>query len=206
MLAGMQPGDPRGAFEPGDELRGSSDQPLGDLESVAEADVAYLSLEELLSELLDRIRERVGADTAAILLLDEDRGVLLARAATGLEEAVRAGVQIPLERGFAGRVAAERVPIAIEDTDHADLVNPLLRQKGIKSLLGVPLLVDGGRRVIGVLHIGTLRQRSFDDDAVRLLQLVADRAALAIENAQLTQQPPLTEALHRTLPPHALPP
>jgi serine phosphatase RsbU (regulator of sigma subunit)/anti-sigma regulatory factor (Ser/Thr protein kinase) len=205
MLAGMQPGDPRGAFEPGDDIPGSSDQRLGELARVTEADLTYLSLEELLSELLDRIRERVGADTAAILLLDEDRGVLLARAAKGVEEEVRAGVQIPLERGFAGRIAAERIPIAIEDTDHADLVNPLLRQKGIKSLLGVPLLVEGGRRVIGVLHVGTLRQRTFDDDAIRLLQLVADRAALAIENARLTEQRALTEVLQRTLLPEALP-
>jgi len=205
MLAGMQPGDPPGAVEPGDSIRGPSDQRLDDLERVTEAELAYLSLEDLLSELLDRIRERVGADTAAILLLDEDRGMLLARAAKGLEEAVREGVQIPLERGFAGRIAAERIPIAIEDTEHADLVNPLLRQKGVKSLLGVPLLVEGGRRVIGVLHVGTLQQRSFDDDAVRLLQLVADRAALAIENARLTEQRALTEVLQRTLLPEALP-
>src|SRR5258708_37268554 len=203
MLAGMQPGDPRGAFEPGDELRGSSDQPLGDLESVAEADVAYLSLEELLSELLDRIRERVGADTAAILLLDEDRGVLLARAATGVEEEVRAGVQIPLERGFAGRVAAERIPIAIEDTDHADLVNPLLRQKGIKSLLGVPLLVDGGRRGIGVLHLRTLRQRSFDDGAARPVQLVPERAVLPPVDAQRAETRGLTQVVQRGVRRHA---
>jgi serine phosphatase RsbU (regulator of sigma subunit)/anti-sigma regulatory factor (Ser/Thr protein kinase) len=205
MLAGMHPGDPPGASEPGEGVQASSHQRLDDLERVTEADLAYLSLEDLLSELLDRIRERLGADTAAILLLDEDRGVLLARAAKGIEDEVRSGVQIPLERGFAGRIAAERIPIAIEDTEHADIYNPLLRQKGIKSLLGVPLLVDGGRRVIGVLHVGTLVQRSFDDDAVRLLQLVADRAALAIENARLTEQRALTEVLQRTLLPEALP-
>ena len=204
MLPGIQ-GDPPGAPEPGDGIEGSPSQRLDDLERVTEAELAYLSLEDLLSELLDRIRERVGADTAAILLLDEERGVLLARAAKGVEEEVRAGVQIPLERGFAGRIAAERIPVAIEDTEGADLLNPLLRQKGIKSLLGVPLLVEGGRRVIGVLHVGTLQQRSFDEDAVRLLQLVADRAALAIENARLTEQRALTEVLQRTLLPEALP-
>ena len=81
-------------------------------------------------------------DTAAVLLLDEDRGVLLARAARGLEEEVRQGVQVPLARGFAGRVAAEDRPIIIDDLDHAEVVNPILRQKGIRSMLGVPVQVE----------------------------------------------------------------
>ena len=57
------------------------------------------------------------ADTAAVLLLDEDRGVLVARAARGFEEEVRQGVQVPLARGFAGRVAAQARPIVIEDLE-----------------------------------------------------------------------------------------
>src|SRR5580704_42462 len=142
-------------------------------------ELAYFSLESLLEELLDRVRDILHADTAAILLLDRDRDVLLARAARGMEQEVREGVQIPLGRGFAGLVAAHRRPIAIADVDHADILNPLLRQRGICSLLGVPLLVEG--RVIGVLHVGTLHTRVFDDDDVQLLQMVADRAALAVD-------------------------
>ena len=117
-------------------------------------ELAYFSLESLLEELLERVREILQADTAAILLLDRDREVLVARAARGIEEEVRTGVQIPVGRGFAGRIAAERRPIAIEDVDHADILNPLLRLRGIRSLLGVPLLVEG--RVVGVMHVGTL--------------------------------------------------
>ena len=125
-----------------------------------------------------------------MLLLDEDRGVLVARAARGLEEEVRQGVQVPLARGFAGRVAAEGRPIIIEDLDHADVVNPILRQRGIRSMLGVPVHVEG--RVIGVMHIGTLVERAFDEDDVMLLQLAADRAALAIDNARLSEQRSVT--------------
>src|ERR1700686_594709 len=76
-------------------------------------ELAYFSLESLLEELLERVRETLRADTAAILLLDRDRDVLLARAARGIEQEVREGVQIPLGRGFAGRIAAQRRPIAI---------------------------------------------------------------------------------------------
>lgn len=175
----------------------------GDLLSIADSALGYMSLEDMLSELLERIRGSLDVDTAAVLLLDEDRGVLVARAARGLEEEVRQGVQVPLARGFAGRVAAEVRPIIIDDLDHAEVENPILRQKGIRSMLGVPVHVEG--RVIGVMHIGTLVQRHFDEDDVTLLQLAADRAALAIDNARIAEQRAVTEIMQRTLLPDALP-
>lgn len=156
----------------------------------------------MLSELLERIRGSLEVDTAAVLLLDEDRGVLVARAARGLEEEVRQGVQVPLARGFAGRVAAEVRPLII-DLEHYEVVNPILRQKGIRSMLGVPLQADG--RVIGVMHIGTLDQRDFDKDDVTLLQLAADRAALAIDQARISEERAVTAIMQRTLLPDALP-
>jgi serine phosphatase RsbU (regulator of sigma subunit)/anti-sigma regulatory factor (Ser/Thr protein kinase) len=167
-----------------------------------DAALGYMSLEDMLSELLERIRGALEVDTAAVLLLDEDRGVLVARAARGLEEEVRQGVQVPLARGFAGRVAAEARPIII-DLDHAEVVNPILRQKGIRSMLGVPIHVED--RVIGVMHIGTLVRRDFDKDDVTLLQLAADRAALGIDNARVSEQRAVTEIMQRTLLPNALP-
>jgi serine phosphatase RsbU (regulator of sigma subunit)/anti-sigma regulatory factor (Ser/Thr protein kinase) len=171
--------------------------------SITDSALGYMSLEDMLSELLERIRSSLEVDTAAVLLLDEDRGVLVARAARGLEEEVRQGVQVPLARGFAGRVAADARPIVIDDLDHAEVLNPILRQKGIRSMLGVPVHVEG--RVIGVMHIGTLVQRHFDEDDVALLTLAADRAALAIDNARISEQRAVTEIMQRTLLPDALP-
>jgi signal transduction histidine kinase len=152
------------------------------LQVVTDAALAHLELDELLDELLTRIREILDADTAAILLHDEERHDLFARAAVGLEEEVEQGVRIPIERGFAGRVAAERRPIVLEDVQRADILNPILREKGLKSMLGVPLLVQG--RLIGVLHVGTLQPRDFTDEDIELLQLAADRAAIAIAHAR----------------------
>jgi serine phosphatase RsbU (regulator of sigma subunit)/anti-sigma regulatory factor (Ser/Thr protein kinase) len=165
--------------------------------------LGYMSLEDMLSELLERIRGALEVDTAAVLLLDEERGVLVARAARGLEEEVRQGVQVPLARGFAGRVAAQGRPIVIRDLEHADVVNPILRQKGIRSMLGVPIHVEG--HVIGVMHIGTLVPREFTEDDVTFLQLAADRAALAIDNARISEQRSVTAIMQRLLLPDALP-
>jgi signal transduction histidine kinase len=153
------------------------------LHLVTEAALAHLEIDELLGAMLLRTRSVLEADTVAILLLDEATNELVARAAVGLEEEVERGVRIPLGRGFAGRVAAERRPIVLPDVDHADVLNPLLREKGVKTLAGVPLLVEG--RTIGVLHVGSLVPREFDSSEVQLLQLVADRVAIAIEHARL---------------------
>jgi serine phosphatase RsbU (regulator of sigma subunit)/anti-sigma regulatory factor (Ser/Thr protein kinase)/putative methionine-R-sulfoxide reductase with GAF domain len=173
------------------------------LQRVTDAALAYLSEEELLTELLERVSAVLNSDTAAILLLEPSGELLRARAAKGIEEEVEQGVTIPVGGGFAGRIAAERRAISIPDVDHADILNPILREKGIRSLLGVPLLVQG--RVIGVLHIGTLTFREFTSEDKDLLQLAADRAAPAIENARLFEQRRVAEALQRTLLPPELP-
>jgi serine phosphatase RsbU (regulator of sigma subunit)/anti-sigma regulatory factor (Ser/Thr protein kinase) len=176
---------------------------LESLQQVTDAALAQLSQEDLLAELLRRMTEILNADTAAILLLEPGGTMLRARAAKGIEEEVRRGVRIPLGRGFAGVIAAERRAITIDDVDHADILNPILREKGIRSLIGVPLLVED--RVLGVLHVGTLSRRVFTPEDADLLQLAADRAALAIERAHLDEQRQLAEALQRRLLPEELP-
>ena len=156
---------------------------LGRLQELTDAALGHLELEELLGALLDRTRTLLDVDTCAILLLDEEENELVARAAVGIEEEVEEGVRVPLGKGFAGRVAAERRPVVLRDVDHSDVLNPLLREKGIKSMLGVPLLVHGD--VVGVLHVGSLEERDFAPNELELLQLAGDRAAIAIEHARL---------------------
>jgi GAF domain-containing protein/anti-sigma regulatory factor (Ser/Thr protein kinase) len=169
--------------------------------------LSELRLEDLLDELLSRVREMLEVDTVAILLLDEETDELVARAARGIEEEVEQGVRIPLGNGFAGRIAAGRVPIFIADLEHAEVVNPILRQKGIHSLLGVPLIVQG--KLIGVMHVGSLEPRIFNERDSAILQLAAARVAPAIERAQvytaLERQHRVATVLQRSLLPRELP-
>jgi anti-sigma regulatory factor (Ser/Thr protein kinase)/putative methionine-R-sulfoxide reductase with GAF domain len=145
--------------------------------------LSELGLEEFLDELLLRVREVLAVDTVAILLYDGETDELVARAAKGIEEEVERGVRIPVGQGFAGRIADDRVAIFIPDVNHADIMNPILRQKGIRSLLGVPLIVEGD--LIGVLHVGSLTPRTFGNRDLAVLQVAAGRAAPGIERARL---------------------
>lgn len=182
--------------------KGAADR-LRDIESVTDAGLARLSVDDLLDELLDRVRDILDADTAAVLLLDAPAGQLVATAARGLEEEVYQGTRVPLGRGFAGRVAAGKQPVVIEDVDAADVVNPILRSKGIRSLLGVPLLA--GDRLLGVLHVGTLAPRKFGAADIDLLQMVADRVALATQARLSDSERRAAVVLQRSLLPERLP-
>jgi signal transduction histidine kinase len=159
---------------------------LRKLQAVTDVALAHLTLDALLEELLIRIRDALEADTSAFLLIDDTGTELVARAAKGIEEEVERGVRIPVGKGFAGRIAASREPVILDDVDHADVLNPILREKGIKSMLGVPLITHDD--VLGVLHVGTLVHRKFNDDDVDLLQIVAARAAVAIDRALAHEQ------------------
>jgi anti-sigma regulatory factor (Ser/Thr protein kinase)/putative methionine-R-sulfoxide reductase with GAF domain len=188
---------------PGIDLSLASSDHLRSLQAVTDAALATLAGDDLLEELLSRVRQVLSTDTAAILLLDRLKGELVARAAKGIEEEVRAGVRIPLGRGFAGTIAATRKPLFIPDVDHSQVLNPILKQKGIRSLLGVPLVAQG--MTLGVLHVGTLVPRQFTSEDTALLQMVGDRVALALNAGLVERESAGARLLQRTLLPERLP-
>jgi phosphoserine phosphatase RsbU/P len=176
---------------------------LGRIQMVADAALTHLDVDELLTELLDRLLEVIGADTAAILLLDERSEELVATAARGIEEEVRQGVRVPLGTGFAGRIAAEKRPIMLERVDSTTVWNPILWEKGLRAMVGVPLLTAG--RVIGVLHVGTYGSRQFVAEDVELLQLAAERIAGATQSQVAATERSTALRLQHSLLPGALP-
>ncbi|HEY1277601.1 MAG TPA: SpoIIE family protein phosphatase [Thermoleophilaceae bacterium] len=172
------------------------------LQSVTDTALSYLPLDELLDELLRRVVEIMDVDTAAILLLEADGRSLVPHAARGLDGELDLGVRIPVGAGFAGRVAAGHRPVVVTDVQGAGILNPVLRGRGLKSLLGLPLLVEG--RVMGVVHVGSLQNRVFDDADVGVLQMVGDRAAIAVRDRMIDRERGFAEAMQQILMP-ALP-
>ncbi|MGC4847326.1 PP2C family protein-serine/threonine phosphatase [Micromonospora sp. DT15] len=181
----------------------TNEERLRRIEAITDAALSGLNIAELLDELLERVRDLLKVDTATILLLDDHTGELVATAAKGLEEEVRRGFRIRVGRGFAGRVAATRAPVTIDNVTPDDVVNPILLATGIRALLGVPMLVNGN--LVGVLHVGSLALRRFGPDDVRLLQLVADRAGLAGQARAQVLDRQAALALQRSLLPGRLP-
>ena len=183
--------------------RANLEDRLRDIQAITDAALSRLDDHDLLTELLERTRAILQADTAAVLLLDFSSGELIATAAAGLEEEVRQGVRVPVGRGFAGRIAAEHQPVILDHVDHDTVLNQILWAKGIRTLMGVPLIAGG--KVIGVMHVGSLTSREFTKEDIELLQLAADRAATAVQSLMAQEDRAAVAALQRGLLPFALP-
>lgn len=157
---------------------------IGRLQSITDAALVHLSLDQLFEQLLGRLRDLLGADSVTVLLLDPQARVLRIRATSGLERPPEEVLDVPIGAGVAGRIAAERRPLVIGDLARVPAVSPFLGHT-LRSLVGVPILHQD--EVRGVLHAGSSRPRRFTGEDVSLLELVAARLAPAIENARLLE-------------------
>jgi PAS domain S-box-containing protein len=160
----------------------SAQRRLRAIEYVTEAALEHLDEADLLDEVLRRVRHVLDADAAAVHLLGPSGSNLVLRAWSGLDVASREDVVIPSGLGVAGRAARERAPVVIPDTTGEPELSPAFRQ-AVRSLLAVPLA--SRERVLGVLQVGWARQRDLTEDDRRLLQSLAARTALALDNARL---------------------
>lgn len=158
-----------------------SEAVLRSIQYVTDAALAHLDLNRLLHELLARVRKILTADTATVLLLETEQWVV--SAGIGPDSVGSSGARVRFGQGFAGRVAATGRPLLIPEVTAAELGDEAGLHGAVRSLLGVPLLVEG--TVKGVLQVGTFYPREFTEADTRLLQLVADRVALAIDRARL---------------------
>jgi serine phosphatase RsbU (regulator of sigma subunit) len=173
------------------------------LEAVTDSALRDLDLDKLFEVLLWRVRDLLGVATVTVLLMDATGDHLVATAAAGLEEEVFQGVRIPVGAGFAGRVAASRAPVQIERVDESTVVNPLLWKRGLRVMLGVPMVSEG--TLTGVVHAGRTEAARFTDDEIELLQLVADRLATAAHAHRSRVERDATTLLQSSLLPSHLP-
>lgn len=144
-------------------------------------------LSTLLHQLLDCTRQVINVDTITVLLHAEDKQHLAVYASIGLEDEITAGIKIPLGRGFAGRVAAACQPTIVEDLSIIEIVSPILRNKGLQSILGIPLQAEG--KVLGVFHVGSFAARKFTKEEVKLLELFANFLGFAIAHTDIQIYP-----------------
>jgi serine phosphatase RsbU (regulator of sigma subunit) len=170
---------------------------LRGVEAVTDTALAHLDVEALIDVLLLRIRDQLAVDTATVLLIDSSGQELVATASVGLEAEVAQGVHLPVGRGYAGKIAASGKPLQLAKLEPSNILAELLVERGVCSVLGVPLITAG--RVLGVLHVGTLRPRQFTDEETKVLEIAAERMAMAtqVRMAQLDRATAL--ALQRSL-------
>jgi phosphoserine phosphatase RsbU/P len=179
-----------------------ADERLKLLQRLTDSTLSKLAEQDLLDELLSRVKKGLNADVCAVFLMN-GRSHSLVAAANGLDGDLGHGSGIAVGEGFVGRVAAERKPVMLNRVDATTACDPGLLAAGVRALLGVPL-VSGGR-VLGVLHVGTRSDRAFSPADAEVLQVAADRAAAAVQSLLARDDRRAAEALQRSLLPAAPP-
>jgi PAS domain S-box-containing protein len=174
-------------------LRRQAEKRFRELEALYQADERLyrsLRLEDVLQALVDIAANLLHADKTSVLIWDSAREHLAVQAAYGfLPETVTRTSYSPAE-GISKWVAATGQSIAVEDVRTDTRIPPTIaaidEAEGIRSLISTPIMLAGD--VFGVFNVNSTRPRRFSLDEQRLLFGLAQRAAMAIENARLFAQ------------------
>ena len=174
------------------------DRELGAVSQLSEALAGAVDAQETARRLVDAVFDTVGADFAAVALVDEAarraRG-LIARGRQEIEDwwpSMR--VHLDTEPSGIATAARERRTIAVEDVTTSPLVSPrLAEQVNAKAAVFVPVAAEGAIRAI--LIVASEQQRAFRPDEIALLQALSAEAALAL--ARVRSATALEEALAR---------
>ncbi|MBB1258574.1 SpoIIE family protein phosphatase [Streptomyces alkaliterrae] len=141
-------------------------------------------LDGLLQRTVERARDMLDADAAYLLLATDDETELEVRASTGLPAARQRFARVPVEAG-SGRYGSARMPSVHEDVAAVPGAVPLLSGTGMRSVVTVPLKVEG--RLTGSLGVAAETPGRYSNEEALRLQFAADRIALAVESARLTE-------------------
>ncbi|WP_256641327.1 SpoIIE family protein phosphatase [Streptomyces murinus] len=139
-------------------------------------------LDGLLQRTVERARDMLDGDSAFLLLATDDETELEVRASTGLPSARQRFARVPVEAG-PGRYGSARMPAVHDDLSAVPGAVPLLGGTGMRSVVTVPLKVEG--RLTGSLGVAAEASGRYSNEEALRLQFAADRIALAVESARL---------------------
>jgi len=180
------------------ELQAQAARRMRELEALYAADEMLhrsLQLDNVLRALVDLAAEILDAEKATVLVWDARHERLVPGAMRGFRDESVARMSYAPGEGIIGQVALTRRPIGVEDV-RADprVIRRITDPEQICSLLHVPIQVRD--ELFGVFGVFYCQPRRFSGAEERLLVALAQRAALAIENAHEHQEAQYTATLH----------
>lgn len=167
-----------------------------ELEALYRADAElhrHLGLDEVLQALVDIAVDILQADKSSLLLWDKDQERLVMQVARGFRPKTVMDISFARDEGIVGQVATTGEPVILEDAlshphleDESQEIVDLVLAEGIRSCMFLPIKIEG--EVFGVFNVNMIEPRAFGSDEQRLFTALAQRAAQAIDTAQLYEQ------------------
>lgn len=143
---------------------------------------------QLVNGLLALVGDDMQVQRCSLVLRAPEPDTLYLAAARGIAPHVAEGYRIPMGEGVAGRVAASRQPLLVQDVDDAP-AHPLLKDQYFTtgSFISFPLEYHG--ELVGVVNLTNRAQRGvFSDDDVERVRLLATVISLIAHHARLPER------------------
>lgn len=174
------------ATDPKTETKLTTDNPevLTTLAEIGDQVNASLDLDEVLAHAAVLIKRHIDYELFGVLLVDRDGTYLTHRFAIGYPPGLAENLKIPIGQGITGTAARTGHPVRVSDVSQDPrYINAI---DSVRSELAVPLMFRG--KCVGVLDIQSRHLDYFTKDQQNILAVLANRLAVAIENARLFQQ------------------
>ncbi len=142
----------------------------------------------LLETTIERARRFLDTDLAYVTLVDPITLTVRMKVACGYLHPEFLEIVLPLGVGLGGWVARNQQPLTVTDylnsssIEHDPVTDHIVRQEGIRAILGVPLVVRN--KSLGVLFAAKRQPAQFTTHQIAILSSLADFAALALDNAE----------------------
>jgi diguanylate cyclase (GGDEF)-like protein len=160
--------------------------PLADLlvfHQLTRSLTSSFDLDTILRTILEHMERTIEAELWTLLMLDEVRQELYYAIAAGGEHESLRGMRVKVGDGVAGWVAEHGETLIIPESDHDPRLtgNQSVNLKKVRSVIAMPL--RGRKGTHGVIEIFNPRADRLTDYTIAFLNILADHAAIAIENA-----------------------
>jgi GAF domain-containing protein len=158
------------------------------LSQVSETVASNRLIEDVLQLIVTMTAQMMNSKICSIMLLDQQAGELRIMATQSLSEQYRRKPSLKLGQSISGRAVQERRPIIVPDVtkEHDYMYPDIARKEGLCSLLSVPMLIRD--RAVGVINSYTSVPHAFSTEEIKVLQAIANQAAIAIENTKLVEK------------------
>ena len=161
---------------------------LDTLSQVSETVASNRLIDDVLELIVTTTAEMMNSTICSLMLVDEDAKELRIAATQSLSEAYRRKPPIKIGQSISGRAVKKRRPIYVPDVtkEKEFFYQDLAKRESLCSLLSVPMMSK--ENVIGVINTYTSIRHVFDDKEVKILQAIANQAAVAIEHTRLLEK------------------
>ena len=158
------------------------------LSQVSETVTSNRLIDDVLQLLVTMTAQMMNSKICSIMLLEQEAGELRIVATQSLSEQYRRKPNLKIGQSISGRAVQERRPIMVADVRKEPdyMYREIAGKEGLCSLLSVPMLIRD--KAVGVVNCYTSVPHSFVVEEVKIMQAIANQAAIAIEHTTLMEK------------------